>query len=117
MTAKELDNLKKGDIVRHVWRSGAGVENFLVKLSEPAKKYILMSVDSWLLNGQVIYTYRASDRTFMRLEFGPESVSVSGTEKGLSNTYKTIKRNNFKLKTGIVAGVFTDNPEIRMTKL
>lgn len=116
MTVKELDNLKKGDIIRYVWRVTSSVENFLIKLSAPTVKKIVLGSDTWIVYGQIIYTYRGSDNTLVRLEFGPESVSIGDTERELSNVYKTIARNNFKLKTGIVAGIFTDDPEIEMTQ-
>jgi len=117
MTSKKLENLKKGDIIRFVWRTVSSVENFLIKLSAPAVKKIVMKSDTWIVSGQIIYTYRGSDHTLTILEFGPESVSISDNETELNNTYKTIARNNFNLKTGVVAGVFTDDPEIKMTEL
>jgi len=63
MTSKELENLKKGDIIRYVWRAAGSVENFLIKLNAPAVKKIVLKSDTWIVSGQIIYTYRGSDHT------------------------------------------------------
>ena len=80
MTSKELENLKKGDIIRYVWRAAGSVENFLIKLNAPAVKKIVLKSEDKMYQSEIVEFLQEIamkiDTGVVKLVQGEESVEL-----------------------------------------